>query len=457
MLKKIALKTIYDNNLLCENDYVIVGVSGGADSICLLHFLNSIKDKINLKITAVHINHLMRGEESDEDCKFVINFCKNLNIPIKVFSFDIYKKSEEENISIEEAGRKYRYFTFNKVLEEEKATKIAIAHNKDDNAETMFMNFFRGTGLKGLSGIVYKREKIVRPLLDCLRKDIEKYCEKNNIGYRNDSTNSMDIYTRNKIRLNLLPMIKNEFNPNIIDNLSNMSKNFYEEDKFLDNLSKEALDKVLVEKNENKISLKINDIENFDNVIKKRLLRLCLTNFNKDLYNISYEHINMIIRLIKNETGKKINLPNNVCAYKQYNYLIISKNDSLNFQNIKYRYKIDLENKVYVKEINKNILLSKNVLNIPTKVYTILLNYDKIKNSLFIRERKNGDKIYTNNMTKKVKNIFIDLKVPINERILYPILTHNDKVIGILGIFLSNEYKANSNDNIVYLHIWEEN
>lgn len=457
MLEKIALDTIYKHNLICKNEHIIVGVSGGADSICLLHFLYSIKKDFNLKITAVHINHCMRGKESDEDNKFVVDFCKNINIPIKVFSFDIYNKSKDENISIEEAGRKYRYFAFNKVLKEENATKIAIAHNKDDNAETMLMRFFRGTGIKGLSGISYKRDKIIRPLLDCLRKDIENYCYKNNLSYRNDSTNNMDIYTRNKIRLNLIPTIKKDFNPNIVDTLSNMSKNFYDENIFLETLASNTLKNCIVEKNNDKIILDIEKFKNIDLVLQKRMLRLCLSNFNKDLYNLSFEHINMILNILEKQTGKKLNLPNNLYVYKQYNNLIISKIITSLYNNISYKYKIELEKQIYIKELNKNILLSKNIINISTKAYTISLNYDKIKNSLFIRQRNAGDKIYLNNMTKKVKNIFIDLKIPADERNLYPILLCEDNIIGILGLCLCNDYKPTNFKNTVYLYIWEEN
>ncbi len=457
MLEKIALNTIYKHNLIEKNDHIIVGVSGGADSICLLHFLYSIKDKFNLKMTAVHINHCMRGEESDEDNKFVVDFCNNINIPIKVFSFDIYKKSKEENISNEEAGRKYRYYAFNKVLQDYNATKIAVAHNKDDNAETIIMRFFRGTGIKGLSGISYKRYNIIRPILDCLRLDIEEYCNRHNLLYRNDSTNSMDIYTRNKIRLNVLPNIKKDFNPNIIDTLSNMALNFSEENKFLDNLTKDTLNNCLIEKTSDKIILNIDNLKVIDIVLQKRLLRLCLSSFNKQLYNISYEHINMIINILEKQTGKKITLPNNLYVYKQYNNLIIGKNIVSDKKEINYNYKIELEKQLYIKELNKNILLSKNIINISTKGYTISLNYDKIKNSLFIRQRVAGDKIYINNMTKKVKNIFIDLKIPSNERNLYPILLCEDKVIGILGLCLCNEYKPKNLNNTVYLYIWEEN
>nr|WP_317358681.1 tRNA lysidine(34) synthetase TilS [uncultured Tyzzerella sp.] len=457
MLEKIALKTIYKHNLINKNDHIIVGVSGGADSICLLHFLYNIKDDFNLKITAVHINHCMRGKESDEDNQFVVDFCNSINIPVKVFSFDIYAKSKEDNLSIEEAGRKYRYYAFNKVLKDENATKIAIAHNKDDNAETMIMRFFRGTGIKGLSGISYKRDNIIRPLLDCLRIDIENYCNKNNLSYRNDSTNSMDIYTRNKIRLNLLPNIKNDFNPNIIDTLSNMAQNFADENNFLDNLANSYFKDCLIEKNKNKIILNIDKLKILDKVIQKRLLRICFSHFDKQLYNLSYDHINMVIKILNKETGKTINLPNNLYVYKQYDKLIISKDVILDENNIQYDYKLQLEEKIYVKELNKNMLLSKNIINISTKGYTILLNCDKIKNSLSIRQRMAGDKIYINNMTKKIKNIFIDLKIPANERNLYPILLCDNKVIGILGLCLCNDYKPSNIKNTVYLYIWEEN
>ena len=456
MLEKIALKTITKHNLICKNDHIIVGVSGGADSICLLYFLNSIKNDFNLKITAVHINHCMRGEESDEDNRFVVDFCKSINIPINVFSFDIYSKAKEESITTEEAGRKYRYNSFNNVLKKVNGTKIAIAHNKDDNAETIIMRFFRGTGIKGLSGISYKRDNIIRPLLDCLRKDIEDYCTRNNLSYRNDSTNSMDIYTRNKIRLNLIPFIKKDFNPNIVNTLCDMSKTFYDENEFLDTLANKALDDCIIEKDTKKITLKINKLNNINLVIQKRLLRLCLSHFNKDLYNLSYEHINMIIDILKKQTGKSLNLPNNLYVYKQYDYLIICQNINSIKNDINYNYKIELDKTIYIKELNKNILLSKNIINISTKVYTISLNYDKIKHSLFIRQRNAGDKIYINNMTKKVKTIFIDLKIPANERNLYPILLCEDKVIGILGLCLSNEYRPNKLDNTVYLYIWEE-
>lgn len=455
MLQKIALNTIQKHNLIQQNDHIVVGVSGGADSICLLHFLHSIKHIFNIKITAVHINHCMRGKEADDDCLFVQNFCKNLNIPVEVFNFDILKIAKDEKLTTEEAGRKYRYYAFNKVAQKQNAQKIAIAHNKDDNAETVIMRFFRGTGLKGLCGISYKRDNIIRPILDCLRQDIENYCIQNNLEYKNDYTNSMDIYTRNKIRLKTLPHIKQNFNPNIVDNIQAMCNIFSEENEFLDNLATKALNDCIAYKNDEKITLNIQKLLNLHLVMQKRVLRLCLSYFNKQLYNVSYEHINMIIQMLKKQTGKKINLPNNLYVYKQYDNLIITKFDQ-NKKPLNYSYKINIDEKIFIKEINKNLILTKNIINISTKGYTILLNCDKINNSLFIRQRNNGDKIYINNMKKKVKNLFIDLKIPQQQRDLYPMLLCDEKIIGILGLCLCNEYKPTTKENTVYLYIWEE-
>ncbi len=458
MLEKIARETIRKHVLIEKNEHIVVGVSGGADSISLLYFLYSIKEEYNLKLTTVHINHCMRGEESDEDCIFVKKFCDKLGVELKVFNFDINKKAKEESLSTEEAGRKYRYKAFEQVLKENNAQKIAIAHNKDDNAETIIMRFFRGTGARGLSGIAYKRGTIIRPLLDCYRKDIEKFCKDNNLEYRQDSTNNLNIYTRNKIRLDLLPYIKEEFNPNIVENLTNMASIFSDEEKFLQDLAKKELDKIILFQDENKIILDIKKLDILDGVILKRVLRLSIRVFNENLNNISIEHIESIINIIKNQTGKKINLPNNIYVFKEYDKIIISKKSKCVENDIKYNYEIILDEKIYIKEINKNILLTKYDINtqiFSTKVCTISLNCDTIKDKLFLRQRNAGDRVYINGMTKKLKNIFIDLKIPASYRNLYPILVNENDIISVLGLFVCDKYKPNKHNN-VFLHIWEE-
>lgn len=497
IFNSLVLDTIKQHNLFLKGEHIIVGVSGGADSIALLHFLNQIKDDFNLNITAVNINHLIRGEESDLDTNFVIDFCKNLNIDLKCFSYDIKKEAKKLGLSIEETARIFRYNAFEEVRLNLNANKIAVAHNKNDNAETLLMRFFRGTGAKGLSGIPPKRNFIIRPFLNCDRSLIEKYCKENNILFRNDSTNFLDIYTRNKVRLSTIPYIQQNFNPNIINTITSMSNNFKEEDLFLDELANNYLKDVLVlnlNKNldylnaldKNIFIINTTSLLNLNIVIQKRIIRIIISKLtNNSLYNISTEHINSIIVLLKsnkNNKNKILNLPQNLNIYLENNllYIYIKKSNALNINyniNINYSYELVAENIVFIKEIKKYFLLSdkpildlkssfetlhseqyKKILKNLTKVYTIILNYDKIKNVIFLRQKVDGDKILLNGMNKKLKNLFINNKIPVHERYKYPVLIDNENtsnIIAVAGLFVSDLYKPYKNN--IYLYIWEEN
>lgn len=453
MFKKIVMKTIDKHNMINKNEHIVIGVSGGADSISLLNFFHCIKDEYNLKLTAVHINHCMRGEESDLDYAFVNEFCKNLKIPLKYFKIDVYEISKMLKISNEEAGRNARYESFNKVIQSENADKIAVAHNKNDNAETILMRFIRGTGSKGLAGIPYTRDNIIRPLLDCERKTIEAYCAENCINYRIDSTNNQEIYTRNKIRLSLIPEIKENFNPNIVNNLIKMSESFGQEEKFLESIAKENLEDILIQEKSDSLVLDAEKMHRLDDVIKIRIIRYCLLHFS--LHNISSKHLDMILNLLNKDSGKKISLPNDITIYKNYKKLCIT--NKILEQQLYYNYELNQDSEVFIKELSRTFLLSKKRMEFKknsTKVCTICLNCDTIENSIFLRQRNNGDKITVNGMTKKIKNIFIDSKIPSNERNTYPILTNNNLIIGILGICIADAYKPF--ENVIYLYNWEE-
>lgn len=456
MLEKVALKTIDKYNLINNNDKIIVGVSGGADSISLLYFLNSIKEKFNLQIFAVHINHCMRGKESEEDALFVKAFCEKLNINLDTFYYNINSEAKKLNMSLEEAGRYFRYKSFNDILKKYDANKIAVAHNKNDNVETFFMRLFRGSGIKGLSGIPFKRDNIIRPLLNCERILIEKYCQENNLPFRNDSTNFKDIYTRNKIRLNFIPSIQKNFNTNLIDTISNTIYSFNEENTFLENMANSLFNECLKEKTENSLSLKIDLLKSYDIVMQKRILRLALSNFNKDLHNVSFEHINKILNLLSKQSGKMINLPNNIKVKIIYDILYFFLEENT----ISFNYILKEDCVIFIKELNKYVLLTKKINNnrlFSTKVYTISFNYDKIKDNIILRSKKSGDIILLNGMHKKIKKLFIDLKIPSYERNLIPILSEETNVIAIPYLFIADNYKTyNKKENVIYLHIWEE-
>lgn len=245
-MKNKVLNTIKKYNLIQENDKIVIGVSGGPDSMCLLHILNGLKEKLNFEIVVAHINHMIR-KEAEEETQYVKNFCDKLGIKCYIKRIDVIDKSNKEKIGTEEAGRKARYDFFEEVLNIVNANKIATAHNENDNAETVLMNIFRGAGTSGLKGIEPIRDnKYIRPIIECERSEIEEYCRVNKLQPKIDKTNFENVYTRNKIRNVLIPEIKKQFNPNIIESLNKLSILSRQENNFIQEYAKNIMENELI-------------------------------------------------------------------------------------------------------------------------------------------------------------------------------------------------------------------
>ena len=235
MLEEQILKTIKKYELIKNGDTIVIGVSGGPDSMALLNSLINLNEKngLHYKIVVSHINHGIR-EEADSETLFVQEFCKEKQISCYVKKEKVEKLAKVQKIGTEEAGRKLRYDFFEEVATKENANKIATAHNANDNAETVLMNIIRGSGTSGLKGIEAERDgKFIRPLIECTRNEIEEYCKEQNLKPKYDKTNMKNIYTRNKIRNILIPLIQKEFNPNIVSSLNRMSQIAKEENEYL--------------------------------------------------------------------------------------------------------------------------------------------------------------------------------------------------------------------------------
>ena len=275
-IEEKIIDTIQKYKLIEEGDKIVIGVSGGPDSMCLLDILYQISRRLNcqnspspiaeklncqnspsplatsrMAIIVAHVNHMIRTEAKDDEI-YVKNYCEKNNIDFYAKSIDIQKFANNNKIGTEEAGRLARYNFFNEVLEKTGSNKIAIAHNKNDKAETIIMNLLRGSGISGLKGIEPKRDKYIRPLIDCERYEIEEYCNCNNLNPRIDKTNFENLYTRNKIRNIVIPYIKQEFNPNIINTLDRLSNLVYEEDRYIANQVKKLYKNILIAKENNK-------------------------------------------------------------------------------------------------------------------------------------------------------------------------------------------------------------
>ena len=272
MIFEKTLSTIKKYNLIEKGDKIVLGLSGGPDSVCLLHLLNRMKDVLDIEVYAAHLNHQIRGMEAQKDALYVSDLCERLGITFFVKSIDVPKYCKENKLSIEEGARKLRYEMFFEIKESLNADKIAIAHNMNDQAETVLMRMMRGTGLQGLKGIDYMRDGvIIRPILDIERADIEAYCEEHKLTPRIDATNLETIYTRNKIRLELIPYMKENFNSNVTESIVRMSNSLKSDNDFIEEEAIKAFDKVS-SKNEDELEIKLNNYINETSINLRKVL-----------------------------------------------------------------------------------------------------------------------------------------------------------------------------------------
>ena len=337
IIEKKVIKTIDDNKLIEPNDKIVLAVSGGPDSICMLDIINKLrKREIDCQIVVAHVNHLIR-EEAQEDEKYVQKICEEKGIEFYSKSIDVLNLANNSKIGVEEAGRIARYEFFDEVLKKTSANKIAIAHNKNDKAETIIMNILRGSGLGGLKGIEAKRGKYIRPLIDCNREEIEEYCKENKLNPRIDKTNFDNTYTRNKIRNIVIPYIKKEFNPNFIETINRLSVLATEQEEYIEKLVMQKYENMLKEENfqtnlslmakncqtnpspvakncqTNPSPMAILDLRKFnkeEKVIKSGIIIYTITKLFGTSKGIEKIHIEDLIKLCENNIGNKYLTPN---------------------------------------------------------------------------------------------------------------------------------------------------
>ncbi len=449
-----AMDAVKKYNMLFKGAKIVVGVSGGADSIALLLFLCSLRAEYKIEIFAVHINHGIRGSEAYYDQKFVEDICLKLNVEFTVKQYDVKKISNENNQSEEETGRIIRYKEFENERIKRNADFIAVAHNMNDQAETIIMRICRGSGLTGLSGIRAVRGNIIRPLINCFRNDIEDYLKENNQTYRTDSTNFEEKYTRNRIRLKILPMLTKCINTSAIENIAKSALLLRQEDDFLNNMAKKSLYDITISKYKNSISINAYKLLEFDIVLQRRIVRLGLIELKKDIKDIYLKHVDFVLDIAKK--GGHVDMPlgfkaDMSCGELRLYNGVESVND--------FFYELCIDKPVFLKECGMYIEISEK--NEPKKykyLYTKAFNYDKISANVIVRNRKNGDRIVVNNNGgyKKLKSLFIDKKIPKYERDHIPIITCDNEIISVPNIkdnplFIYNKY---NNDKVLYINMW---
>ena len=311
-MEQKVLNTIKQYKLIENGDRVVVGVSGGPDSISLLDILNKFQKNniINFEIIVAHINHQIR-EEADSDEEFVKEYCEKNQINFFTKRIDVIKYANNNKMGLEEAGRKIRYDFFDEILKQENANKIAIAHNKNDKAETIIMNIIRGSGISGLRGIEPIRDgKYIRPIIDCERYEIEKYAEENKLNPRIDKTNFENDCTRNKIRNIVLPYVKKEFNSNIVETLNRLSLVAVETDEYIKRQVIEEYNKIKIEETVEKIVLNLKEFNLKDMLIRKKILIYTISKVLGNSQNIEKVNVEDIIKMCEKNIGNKYIMPN---------------------------------------------------------------------------------------------------------------------------------------------------
>ena len=436
-MKKKVLDFIRKNKLVKKGDSVVLGVSGGADSICMLNILAELQKRLGISLYVLHVNHHIRPE-GNADADFVRNVCTKLKIPHRVVNADVPGIAKHEKISVEEAGRYVRYEEFSNYAYEVGAKKIAVAHNSNDNAETVLMNLARGTGIKGLGGIAPKREmedangnvlEVIRPILCLSRKEIEQYLKENEIEYVTDATNESTDYTRNKIRLEIMPLLEN-INDNAMQNITNASNELKDTSEYIEKDVDEAYNKFVTEENGR---LFLSD-ESFaiDPIVLTGVIRKMIENTAGKLKDITRIHVGDVVSLSEKQVGKKIDLPYSIVAEREYEGISISteSNEPEGEEDVKevvVTFEEDDFDREHIEELK----------------YTKWLDYDKI-GDVVVRTRKRGDYIVigADGSTKKLKKYFIDEKIPRRERDQVLVVADGNHVLWVVGYRISEDVKV---------------
>lgn len=444
---KTILEFIRRNRLFLPGDRVIVALSGGADSVCLLVVLNECKDELGISLKAVHVHHGLRGREADRDSEYAKTLSKSLSLPFSCVHVDVTGYAREHKLSVEEAGRLLRY----EVLENERLSfggnKIAVAHHKDDQAETILHHLFRGTGLKGLGGIRPERDRIVRPLLSVGKTEILAYLEEKGISYCEDSTNSHTDYARNRIRGILLPAIKKEINQRAEDNIIHAGEMAAKADEYLEKQAEKFLKEwAVLKRDENgallSIGVKTEGLILEEDIIRTYVLRAMIRLVSGSMKDISMTHVEGTKALLWAQSGRQINLPGGRIALRSSDYLWI-KNKMKNET-------VDNPNDILLPQVDFQVFPYKKGQEIPKNGYTKWFDYDKIKCALSVRYRQTGDYLtLTGGGRKTVKAFMIDEKIPREERGKIPLIADGSHVLWVIGYRISEYYKITDDTHTV--------
>ena len=458
-MKRIE-KFIQKYHMLTCGDRVIAGVSGGADSVCLFLMLLELRKKIGFDLIAVHVHHGLRGEAADQDQQFVEALCEQHRIPLEIFRVNLESIAKKRKQSLEEAGRMVRREAFDSVCKKYGGNKIALAHHQNDNAETLLWNLSRGTGLDGLGGIRPVNGKFIRPLLCMNRKEIEEYLAKRKQSYCIDETNAGTDYTRNKLRHLVLPILEEQVNSAAVRHMNETMEQIWELQEYMQEQVEAAYQECVQEHFEKACWIQIQQkfFETFPELIKKMVIRKGMEQVGGKKRDLSHKHVDVMMELMNKQVGRTLDLPYEMHAKRNYEGIRLEKQRTYSFGEEK-KAEIMQECMAELNIPGETILADRNlklrckilekpknlsIKDIPQKIYTKWFDYGIIKSSLYIRTRQAGDTIVIDEKghQKKLKNWFVDEKIPKEVRDSQLLLAENNEILWVLGHRMSQAYQV---------------
>ena len=419
------LKSIETNKYFTKDDKVVLAISGGKDSITLFHLLLKFFGEKKENLILYHLNHNLRGRDSERDQLFIEDLAEKHGLISYIESVDVKKEAQDKKLSVEEAGRLIRKKSLEELSSKHQAF-ICLAHNKDDLAETVLMRIIRGTGIEGLKGIKDRDGKIIRPLLGFSRKDIENYVDQNKLSFVQDDTNFENIYTRNKLRNMLIPLIEDEFNPNFKESLVNLSENATMAMKIIDDYTNNIVDKVVIGSDFNVKTLDSKVLSAIEISVFNELMRSLIKEFNGSTYGFTKKHLEEFYKIMQSEENS-IKCIKGVCLVKnQYKLHIYSEDAN------------DLDTEMILSDGHYII----NNFEIKFKQE----NLDKI---FKIRKRSTGDRVFINGKPRKLKDFFNDKKIGPVYRDFIPIVEFDGNIISVGDIYLNKDILEKENISLI--------
>ncbi|MBW2179625.1 MAG: tRNA lysidine(34) synthetase TilS [Deltaproteobacteria bacterium] len=499
-----AKKTISAFGMIQKGDAILVGVSGGPDSVALLHTLRFLAPDVSFTLGIAHLNHCLRGNDSDDDARFVLSLCEKLDLPCYMAKENVLAYKKQHGLSLEEAARRVRYEFYYNTAKTNAFNKIALGHHQEDNAELILMHLFRGSGPLGISGIPPIRKlkenniRIIRPFIELSKTQIIDFLRKNNIEYVTDKSNLEPSHLRNNIRNDLLPLLKTTYNPKIIETLNRLSSIVRSEEKWMDDIIVPLFEQMVTCLENGRIALCVSDLSQLTIAAQRRIIRKAIREIKGNIRRITFTHVDSIIALAKDGPNQSsLDFPDRIRALKDGNELLILQeikplrdltNKENNTISSVYEYKIDnplgddpagnnpvdndpvrdvdntdssaipgesFQNRkpksIFIKEINAHLKFAEIRIHDLSDVkrtgqQSAFFDYDRLNFPLVLRNFMPGDRFTPMGMsgTQKVKKYFIDHKIPKNMRADIPVLLSNGKIIWVVGHRIDETVKVTS-------------